>query len=311
MIATLAVWLLAQLGLFFCISQIHSFSKKNERNDFFPEFKNFQDKAESYPAYAQAYGDCDDSRFFKFEWGMWVLVGHGKQTNSKCGQFQTFKICNRVELHNNSTLTGECHVGEVFVRPSHHWCFNCHCPVCFLHGWAKRVADHASQRLEKAAKGYVDEKGVKHLALGSPQHLVVSPHVSDYGLAEFKNEKFIQKVKALLNEVGILDGFILFHGARYANYEESVRKGVPLGWRWNPHCHVLGFISGGYGKCRHCRFQLNRTFAGCSDCDGFEHRVRESYKKNQYIIKCLDERITVFGTIWYQASHMTVKKEEN
>ena len=310
MMATLAVWLFAQLGLFFCIGQIHSFSKQGRRDDFFPEFKSFQEKEKSYSAYAQVYGDCDDSHRFSFERGKWVLVGHGKQTNSKCGQFQTFKICNRVELHSNSTLDGECHAGEVFVRPSHHWCFNCHCPVCFLHGWAKREADHVTQRLEKASMGYVDEKGGKHPSLGSPQHLVVSAPLGDYGVAEFKNKEFIQKVKRLLNEVGVLDGYMIFHGFRYADYKESLRKGVPFGWRWNPHAHVLGFISGGYGKCRHCKFQLTKTFVGCSTCDGFEQRVRESYKKNQYIIKCLDERITIFGTAWYQLSHMTVEKEE-
>jgi hypothetical protein len=280
-----------------------------EQIDFFPDFKSFQNKEESYTAYAQLFGDCDDSRQFQFEWGKWVLVGHGQQTNSKCGQFLTFKICNRVELHKQTSLDGVSHGSEVFVRPSHYWCNNCHCPVCFLHGWAKRLADHAAQRLEKASKGYVDEKGFRHAALGSPQHIVVSPNLSDYGLVEFHNKDFLNKAKVLLNEVGVLDGCIIFHGMRYADYHESLRKGVPFGWRWNPHLHVVGFISGGYGKCRHCKFQLSKTFAGCSTCDGFEHRVRESYKTNGYIIKCLDERTSVFGTIWYEASHMTVEKE--
>lgn len=277
--------------------------------DFFPDFKSFQDKQESYTAYAQLFGDCNDARQFQYEWGNWVLVGRGRQTNSKCGQFLTFKICNRVELHKQTSLDGVSHVNEVFVRPSHYWCNNCHCPVCFLHGWAKRLADHAAQRLEKASKGYVDEKGFKHSALGSPQHIVVSPSLSDYGLVEFRNKDFLKKAKVLLNEVGVLDGCIIFHGMRYADYHESLRKGVPFGWRWNPHLHVVGFISGGYGKCRHCKFQLKKTFVGCSTCDGFEHRVRESYKTSRYIIKCLDERTSVFGTIWYEASHMTVKKE--
>jgi hypothetical protein len=282
-----------------------------KQNEFFPEFGSFHEKEASYSAYAQLFGDCDEIRQFRFEWGRWVLVGHGKQTNGYCGRFQTFKICDHTDLHRNSTLDGECHAGEVFVRLSHRWCFSCHCPVCFLHGWAKREADHATQRLKKASDGYTDEKGDKHASLGIPQHLVISAPLTDYGLAEFKNKTFIQKAKAILNAVGVLDGYMIFHGFRYASYEESIRKKVPFGWRWNPHVHVLGFIEGGYGKCRHCKFQLSKTFVGCPSCDGFEHRVRESYKENQYIIKCLDERITVFGTVWYQLSHMTVEKEND
>ncbi len=199
-------------------------------NALFPDFKTFKEKEESYSAYAQIFGDCDDAHF-KFEWGKWVLPGHGKQTNSYCGKFQTFKICNRVELHERSNLFGESHVGEVFVRLSHRWCYSCHCPVCFLHGWAKREADHATQRLEKASKGYTDEKGLKHVSLGNPQHIIVSPPTSDYGLAEFKNKEFLKKAKDILNSVGVLDGFLIFHAFRYANYDEHLRKGLPFGWR--------------------------------------------------------------------------------
>jgi hypothetical protein len=207
-------------------------------------------------------------------------------------------------------LKGESHAGEVFYYKSHRWCHNFECPVCFLHGACKREADHATQRIEKASRGYFDEKGVKHMGLGDPQHVVVSPPESDWGLADFNNARFLEKVKTLLNRVGILDGAIIFHGFRCASWEEHIKKNVPYGWRWSPHAHVIGLIDGGYGKCRHCWFQLNGTFVGCFECDGFEHRVRESYRSNKYIIKCLDERITVFGTIWYQLSHMTIKKRD-
>lgn len=85
--------------------------------------------------------------------------------------------------------------------------------------------------------------------------------------------------------------------------------------------HILGFIEGGYEKSRHCsktekvyragsskyvkKHGNNRLFASC---DGFENRVRQSFKKHRYIIKVTDERRSVFATAWYQLSHMAIRK---
>ena len=295
--------------------------KNHERYEFFPDFKDFQDKDKSYSAYAQLHGDCNASREFNFQFGKLILVGHGKITNSRCGKFQTFKMCNRVELHEQKRLSGESHAGEAFIRLSHHWCHNFECPVCFLHGACKREAEHISQRIERAAVGYVDDKGVKHAALGNPQHIAISPPISDYGLFEQNNKKFIKKTKVILNEVGVMDGCIIPHGFRYADYWESIRKGIPFGYYFSPHAHVIGFIDGGYGACRHCgkTSYVVRTRGGkavtkhgdskyCFSCNGFERRVRESYNKYGYIISNTDERASVFGTAWYQLSHMTIER---
>ena len=67
--------------------------------------------------------------------------------------------------------------------------------------------------------------------------------------------------------------------------------------------YSLAFILGGYGKCRSCCSGRSK----CLSCEGFEGRVRRSYVKNKYIIKCLDERITVFGTAWYQLNHSAIR----
>jgi hypothetical protein len=294
-----------------------------KKDEFFPEISDVNNQERLLSAYAKLHGDCNAPKEFNFQYGKLILVGHGRITNAYCGKFQTFKICNRVELHGQKKLDGESHAGEVFVRLSHHWCHNFECPVCFLHGACKREADHASQRIEKASIGYTDEKGVKHAALGSPQHLVLSPPVSDWGLFEKNNKEFIKKAKIILNEVGVMDGCIIPHGFRYADYWESISKKIPFGWKFSPHLHVVAFIEGGYGACRYCsktaytimtKGGKSVTKHGdsryCFACNGFERRVRESYKKNGYIISNTDERASVFGTLWYQLSHMTIERQD-
>jgi hypothetical protein len=294
-----------------------------KNNDLLPEIKDFEEKEKEYTSYQQSFGDCNAPKEFNFQYGKLILVGHGKVTNSYCGKFQTFKICNRIELHGQSEPNGESHSGQVFVRLSHHWCHKFECPICYLHGACKREADHISQRIEKASVGYVDEKGIKHSALGSPQHIIISPCSSDWGLFELNNREFMKKAKAILNEVGVFDGCIIPHGFRYADYWESISKKIPFGWYFSPHAHVIGFIEGGYGACRHCSktAYFIKTKGGktvskhgdskyCFSCDGFERRVRESYKKHGYIISNTDERASVFGTAWYQLSHMTIERND-
>jgi hypothetical protein len=251
---------------------------------------------ELYQVYAKSFGDCEAPKEISAEHGDWRLVGHGRVTNGYCGRFLGFKICNRVELHRQSTLGGISHAGEVFVRKIHRSCNNPQCPTCCFSGWAKREADHMVQRIEAASGRF-----------GSPQHIAISPPENDWGLAEFHNDQFRLKVKKILTEVGVIGGCLIFHGFRYADYQESIDKGVLYGWRWSPHAHSLAFILGGYGKCRNCSSFAKFKGSSCLGCNGFEGRVRRSYEKNKYIIKCMDERITVFGTAWYQLNHSAIK----
>ena len=236
-------------------------------------------------------------------------MGQRPATNSYCGRFLNFKICNRTELHAQSTLDGVSHAGQVFVHKVHRSCGNPQCSVCCFSGWAKKEADHIAQRIEVASKRF-----------GQPQHLAISPPESDWGLAEFHNNKFRVKVKKLLSDIGVVGGCLIFHGFSYYNLQESIEKGCLFGWNWHPHIHSIAFIIGGYGKCRSCTKAVRkfRSRSGklieehgnqvvCSGCDGFEGRVRRSYEKNKYIIKCMDERITVFGTAWYQLNHSAIR----
>ena len=268
---------------------------------------SFKEAEELYLEYAKSFGDCEAPIDVSARHGDWELVGHGKQTNGYCGRFLKVMICNRVELHAQSNLDGVSHAGEVFVHKVHRSCNNPQCPVCVFSGWAKREADHIAQRIEKASKGYTDSEGKKHMSLGLPQHIAISPPESDWGLAEFHNGDFRVKVKKLLSEVGVLGGCLIFHGFRYADFEESRVKNVLYGWRWSPHVHSIAFILGGYGKCRNCSSVVKFGRFKCFSCDGFEGRVRRSYEKYKYIVKCMDERVTVFGTAWYQLNHSAIK----
>ena len=264
----------------------------------FPSIRGLSEREveELYFAYAKQNGDCEAPKEISAHHGFWVLVGHGKQTNAYCGSWQKYKICPRVELHAQSDLSGVSHAGEVFYRHIHRSCNNPQCPVCCFSGWAKREADRIAQRIEVASKRF-----------GLPQHIIVSPPESDWGLAESHNDRLRVKVKELLFDRGVVGGCLIFHGFRYADYQESIEKGVLYGWRWSPHFHSIAFLLGSYSKCRHCPKLHRASVYTCSGCDGFEMKTRRFYEKDKTIVKVKDERITVFGTAWYQLNHSAIK----
>ena len=135
---------------------------------------------------------------------------------------------------------------------------------------------------------------------GLIEHIVASipSKLYDLSLEELRNEA----VKIMANR-GIIGGSMIFYGFRYVNRKESILKGVPFGWRWNPHFHVLGFVGGeGYGKCRRCKG------ADCYSCNGFEGVARGENKKDGWLVKVLEKRKTVGGTCWYQLNHCSIRR---
>ena len=263
----------------------------------FPSVRGLSEKEveKLYFDYAKSFGDCEAPKDVSAHHGFWELAGQRPASNSYCGSFQKIKACLRVELHAQSNLDGVSHVGEVFARKIHRSCNSPLCSVCVFSGWAKRLADHATQRIEAASKKF-----------GLPQHVIVSPSFADWGLFEFENAKFRLKVKKLLYSLGVVGGCMINHGFRYASYQESIEKHVLQGWYWSPHLHVVGFLLGGY-TCRRCSKLYRASVSTCAGCDGFEARVRRSYEQNKTIVKVKEERITIFGTIWYQANHSSIQ----
>jgi hypothetical protein len=212
-------------------------------SDVFPSIRGLSEKdvEKMYSDYAQSFGDCEAPKDVSAHHGAWELVGQRPATNKFCGMFVGTKICDRVELHGRAHLDGEVHAGGVFVHMVHRSCNRPECSVCCFSGWAKREADKIAQRCEVASKHF-----------GEPYHIVVSPSASEYHLAEFENAKFLAKVKKLLSDVGVVGGVMVFHGFRYADYQESIDKGMLQGWYWACHVHTISFILGGDSKCRHC-----------------------------------------------------------
>jgi hypothetical protein len=225
-----------------------------------------------------------------WSYGEFELVGHGKQTNDKCGTFNKFMGCLNIEAHNASRwLNPDLKKDSVYVKSVYHSCDKPTCPKCFKFGWAVRQATRMEERLKKAS--------VSH---GLVEHIVASVPVELYGLSL---EALRSRAVKILANRGIIGGSMIFHGFRYANRREANQKGVPFGWRWNPHFHVLGFVGGeGYGRCRTCKG------ADCYSCGGFEGLTMREHKKDNWIVKVLEKRKTVGGTCWYQLNHCSIRR---
>jgi hypothetical protein len=227
------------------------------------------------------------------EWGNFgehQLVGHGRVTNDKCGKFRGFWGClGERGSHDVVTLDGKNHKGKVYVKKVFHSCDKPTCPVCFKRGWAVREAGNIESRIKGAEKRF-----------GKAEHIVVSVPQKDYGLSYEALQAKAIKVMAARN---ILGGCKIFHAFRYHSANETYVS-EPARWFWSPHFHVLGFVDGGYSRCRHCK----KSTLDCVACDGFEGRTRRCYEKDGYIVKVLGKRKSIFGTAWYQLNHASVKR---
>lgn len=213
-------------------------------------------------------------------YGNFRLVGHGKVTNEYCGQFRKMYGCSRVELHNRITLDGANFKDTVFFKSTFFSCDKPSCPKCYRYGWAVREARSIEARLKEASKRF-----------GLVEHIVCSIPPEDYGLSY---EAMRRKVDKVLKSRGIIGSAKIFHAFRY-----DLNKH----WYWSPHFHVLGFIFGGFGRCRSCdkegRFR-------CHGCDGFKGKQVKGYRKDRYIVKVLSERRSVYHSAWYQLHHSSI-----
>jgi hypothetical protein len=251
-------------------------AKNNKREDFNPNFTDF-----------------DVTPKVQNEWGKhgeYEFVGQGKVTNpDTCGRFRGFWGCNRAELHNKTTLDGKNHNGKVYVKKVFHSCDKPTCAVCFKRGWAVREAGNIESRIKEAEKRF-----------GKAEHIIVSVPQKDYGLSF---EALQSKATKVLAARYILGGCKIFHAFRYHRANETY-VGEPAHWFWSPHFHVIGFVDGGYSRCRNCK----KSTLDCLSCDGYEGRTRRCYEKDGYIVKVLGSRKSIFGTAWYQLNHASIKR---
>jgi len=231
-----------------------------------------------------------------FRFGVYELVGHGKQTNHWCGTFGKFLACSRRELHNRMMFdvkTGSLvdFSGKADVLPVFRSCDNFRCPVCYERGASVREADNINFRL-----GWVSKR-LDRVAFGDVEHVIVSVDPKYWGWDEEKIRKYV--LKGLKNR-GVVGGCLIPHWARF-DHEK---------WRWRlgVHYHVLGFIRGGMRKCRGCSYvndKGSRFF--CEGCEGYYGVSKKCWKSDRLIVEVKDRRKSVFGSAWYQLHHATIR----
>ena len=239
-------------------------------------------------------------------YGDYFLVGSNPEpTNPDCGTFWKFMGCLDYKAHNVARwLMPHVPKDSVFSKSVYHSCDSPLCPKCYKYGFAVREAGHIEARLKEASKRF-----------GLPEHIVDSVPEADYGLSL---EELRRKTATILKARGIIGGVTIFHAFRYRNPKVARQTGLPVGWYWSPHFHILGFFGGeGYGKCRKCKFNPARFGSSekCMGCGGFEGLTRKLYEKeggragSGHIVKVLGERKTIGGSAWYQLNHASVRRK--
>jgi len=203
-------------------------------------------------------------------------VGRGVKSSDWCAKWMSLVVCKNFDGHK---AYGE---RKVVVKHKHAWCHRATCPVCFIRGWSVRGARNIVSRLDEGV-----QKG-----FGVAEHVTVSVPPEDYG---FDEKVLREKCRLALLDRGVFGGGMIFHG-----YRIDKKRRVLV---WSPHYHTLGFVLGGFDRCRKCVH--NRE--DCRSCSGFKGKEIRGYEKDRYLVKVFDERQTVFGTAWYQLNHATVR----
>jgi hypothetical protein len=220
-------------------------------------------------------------------YGDYRLAGNGKVTNENCGKWFSFFWCPRSDLHGEVHLDGKSYDDKAFVKHTFVSCHKVSCPICYRSGWANREAEKIEYRLKECEKRF-----------GEAQHIALTFPSKYFGLS-FESLK--KKAKEVMDARGIFGGCMIFHAFRFHSAKEAFLKGgvTPVGWFYSPHFHVLGFIAGGYGKCRDC----GRSRLDCISCGGFEGKTRLVFQKDGCIAKVMGKRKSVKNTAWYQLTH--------
>jgi hypothetical protein len=211
-----------------------------------------------------------------------VPVGRGLPTSDHCGRHISFLVCDNVAGHEGVVVKGVDYTGMLAVTHEHVFCNRPSCCVCFIRGWSLRSARSLEGRLNVLVeRGY-----------GDPEHIMVSVPEKDRHLSEAEMR---ERCRVAMLERGVLGGVMLFHAFRI-NREKGVLE-------HSPHYHSVGFIRGGFDVCRDCL----HVREDCNECPCFKGREVRAYAKDGYIVKVGDKRKTVFGTLFYQLNHSSIR----
>jgi len=209
-------------------------------------------------------------------------VGRGVESSSSCGRWVGLDTCKNFEGHEGQLLDGKDCSGKVVNRHKHWWCHKSSCPVCFISGWSVRGANHITGRVLKGVE----------LGFGLVEHVIVSVPEEDRNLPE---SVLRLKCRMALVECGVSGGCMIFHGYRVDKKRDVLA--------WSPHYHVLGFVVGGYSRCRECPRKWD-CLRGCGD---FDDRAWQGFQNDGYFVKVFPQRKTAFGTAFYQLNHATIR----
>lgn len=208
--------------------------------------------------------------------------GRGVRTSPDCARFVGWDGCTDLEAHKGVVYKGEDWSDCASVRARHWWCHSPKCSVCFNRGWSVREAFRMTARLDAGVKrGY-----------GKVEHIMGSFSVEDCNLPE---AVLRERCRRAFLVRGVVGGGMIFHGYRI----DRKRKVLV----WSVHYHCLGFIKGGFDRCRNCK----HTKDDCLKCDGFKGQEMREFKKDGVLVKVQDARKTVVGTCWYQLNHCTIR----
>ena len=220
----------------------------------------------------------------------YIPVGRGVVSSPSCAKHIGINICDNMEGHKGVSVNGKDCTDMVVIRHRHMWCKKSACPRCFIRGWSVRRARSISARLEE---------GVKR-GFGKVEHIVVSPSVAYHGLSEAVLRK---RCRDALFDRGVYGGSMIFHG-----YRVDKKRQVLV---YSPHYHFLGFILGGFDRCRECV----HVREDCASCDGFKGKEMRGFAKDGILVKVMAERETsyvdgkpnAFGTAFYHLNHATIR----
>jgi hypothetical protein len=241
----------------------------------------------------------------------WFMAAHGSVKDDRCGIFMRRKVkklrgCLRVDLHNQiALLDSSIPRDAVSIVRVFNSCDRFECPSCGVKGAAVREAGKAEAILKYASDKL--KMRVEHFSVSlEPEVAKKLPHEVYKKLA----------LKACLVR-GIVGGCIVYHHFRYHDKDETY-VGEPAHWFVAPHFHVLAFLKGGYGNCRECVFQKNKTYVKCREeggCNGFEAVTRRANMKDGFVVKVAEDkygrkraRQSIGGTLWYELSHVSLRR---
>ena len=266
----------------------------------------------------------------------WQLPGYGDKTHADCGKVWNgeYFICFEVGKHN---LLGVSNVkrgkefaevntiGKASVKLLACTCNHLSCPVCYP-STISRMTQRAVAHLMRmpADNGFIPtnltKRSLKNKIVtqhddvippkrmlkpedttiyGKYKHVVVSPSEKDKQLIKTDSgyRELTKKMIKLLRKVGYVGSLYIPHP-----FKVKRKQGVDLSMVTENTDSVTMYQYAHYNN-RECTVSWDLHFHNIALGELNKQAVKEMYEETGWIIKELDERETVYGTIFYQLTH--------